>query len=723
MARPSSASTKPRAESRSFPLRVEQLEARDVPATVLDPNLAVRTVVSGLNQPTGIAFLGANDFFILEKASGQVKRVINGAVASTVLDLAVNNNSERGLLGIALHPQFATNGFVYLYWTESSTGADTGVAANTPLLGNRVDRFHWNGTSLTHDRNIIMLRALQPAFAAEPNPAAGRGNHDGGVIHFGRDGKLYVMIGDVGRRSQMQNLPDGPGPGGNQPDDNFGGPEIDDAHLTGVILRLNDDGSTPTDNPFFRAGQLRGGEVGENLQKVFAYGLRNGFGFDFDPLTGRLWDSQNSDDAFSEINQVNAGDNLGWVQVMGPVSRVAEFKAIETSPAIDPVTNSAYFGLQQARWLPTNIANTPAEALARMTQIFEGGTSFTATLTGAEEVPPVTTTARAMLQLALDGQGRLLFKLAAVTNITGVRDVHLHLGARAQNGPVAVPLFGSATPQNFSAGQMIAFGVITDAQVADLTGFSGTVAELAERMRQGRVYANLHTTANPSGEIRGQINVIGTPVSRYADPKLSWRYEVGPVGLGFLKGNALGAEYAGDMFVGESRTFLENGYLFRLELTADRRDLQFNDPRLADRVADNNFKFDITESESLLFGRDFGIVTQILTGPNGNLYVVSIGSPTGPSVYEIFRPAAGPSGPGRSAPDFVPPIGFPRSTPPRSLQGTVSTSPPKPAAETSRQPATITGATGPARINTIVFTDGKKPDRFADFSLDPILVG
>ena len=89
-------------------LRLEALEARDVPVnpSVLDPNLAVRTAVGGLNQPTGIAFLGANDFLVTEKATGQVKRVTNGAVAGTVLDLAVNSGSERGLLGIELHPNF-----------------------------------------------------------------------------------------------------------------------------------------------------------------------------------------------------------------------------------------------------------------------------------------------------------------------------------------------------------------------------------------------------------------------------------------------------------------------------------------------------------------------------------------------------------------------------------------------------------------------------------------
>ncbi len=181
----------------------------DAAPALVDPNLSVRTVVSGLDQPISVAFLGRNDMLVLEKATGKVQRVVNGTVQSTVLDLAVNSASERGLLGIALHPHFFVNGRVYLYWSESTTGADSADLATVPLLGNRVDRFYWNGSTLTLDRNIIRLRAFQ-ADAGQPL----RANHDGGVLRFGRDKKLYVVNGDTGRRGQLQNLIDGPfGPG------------------------------------------------------------------------------------------------------------------------------------------------------------------------------------------------------------------------------------------------------------------------------------------------------------------------------------------------------------------------------------------------------------------------------------------------------------------------------------------------------------------------------
>src|SRR5439155_6846210 len=121
---------------------------------------------------------------------------------------------------------------------------------------------------------------------------------------------------------------------------------------------LNDDGSTPTDNPFKAAGAAIGGEVGANVQKVYAYGIRNSFGMAFDPISGALWEQENGDDSFDELNRVEPGMNGGWVQIMGPVSRIAQFKSIEVSRA--PGT------LQQLRWPPSNIADTPEQALSRL---------------------------------------------------------------------------------------------------------------------------------------------------------------------------------------------------------------------------------------------------------------------------------------------------------------------------------------------------------------------
>jgi glucose/arabinose dehydrogenase len=588
----------------------------------VDPNLAVRAVTTNLTQPTSIAFIGPHDILALEKASGKVQRVVNGVVSSTVLDLPVNSGSERGLLGIALHPNFPANPGVYLYWTETISNADTTVLADTPVLGNRVDRFHWDGSFLTFETNLIHLRSFQ-ADANQPL----RGNHDGGVIRFGPDRKLYIQIGDNGRRGQMQNLPDGPGPAGNLPDDQFGGPEPDNPHLTGVILRLNDDGTTPTDNPFYRAGALRGGEAGANLQKVFAYGIRNSFGLAFDPFSGSLWEEQNGDDSFTELNRVDAGANMGWVQIMGPISRLAQFKAIETS--------SNFFGLQQVRWSPTNIADTAQEALDRLFMVFEGGDEFGSILTGQEEVPSVATDASAVALFTLNPDGSLSYELRATGPIQNATASHIHLGARAQNGPVVLFLFGPSPGQTFQAGDLIASGTAHDTNVIARPGFTPTISNLVERMRQGRAYANLHTTANSGGEIRGQVMITDrAPVSHYHDPEFSWKFEIAPAGLGFISTRALGPQYQGDMILGAATPTLLGGQLFRFNLTGNRRKIGVDDPRLEDRVADNLAKNEITESESLLFGTGFGIGTDIHTGPNGNLFVVSLSHG---AIYEIFR--------------------------------------------------------------------------------------
>ena len=254
--------------------------------TVNDSRLVVRNVErnnSGpLDQPTAMAFIGDRDLLILEKATGHVLRLRDGRLHSIVLDVAVDSASERGLLGIAVHPGFPDPPYVYLYFTESSTGGDT--QGSPAPLGNRVYRYSWNGSNLTSPTLILALPVLPGA------------NHDGGTMTFGPDGKLYVVIGDLNRSGQLQN-------------NRFGAPPDD----TSVIFRINDDGSTPSDNPF--AGQ------GGNLARYFAYGIRNSFGLAFDPVTGWLWDTENGPATYDEINLVTPGFNSGWLQIMGPDGR------------------------------------------------------------------------------------------------------------------------------------------------------------------------------------------------------------------------------------------------------------------------------------------------------------------------------------------------------------------------------------------------------------------
>lgn len=145
--------------------------------------------------------------------------------------------------------------------------------------------------------------------------------------------------------------------------------------------------------------------------------------------------------------------------------------------------------------------------------------------------------------------------------------------------------------------------------------------------------------ADSADEAFGRLFVLpaspDSPGSHYNDPLFTWKYEVAPAGFGFVAGDGLGAQYNGDIIVGGSRDFLLGGHLFRFKLTDDRMDLDLSgDPQLAGRRAENNDKWDIIGSESLLFGKGFGITTDIQTVPNGHLYVVSL---TQGAIYEIFR--------------------------------------------------------------------------------------
>jgi len=124
------------------------------------------------------------------------------------------------------------------------------------------------------------------------------------------------------------------------------------------------------------------------------------------------------------------------------------------------------------------------------------------------------------------------------------------------------------------------------------------------------------------------------PGAHFSDPEFSWKFEVAPAGLGFVTGRALGARYNGDLFMGGARDFLFSGHIFRMEISGNRRMVGVDDPRIEDRVADNFGKFEATESESLVFGQNFGLTTDILQGPNGNLFVLSN---THGALYEVFR--------------------------------------------------------------------------------------
>ena len=262
--------------------------------TVTQPCLHVDVFASGFSVPTGFSFIGSDELFVIEKNTGRVKLFQAGSGSTTVLDLNVSNDNERGLLGIATHPSFANNNQVYVYFSANDVGSDS----NDPnhWTENRLSRFTWNGSALTSEQ--ILLR-----FERDPAQANGA-NHDGGPLVFGPDGRLYGVTGDLNRDRAEQNEQT----------------QAANSSDVGGIYRVNapgtdpQDGSDPNDNPFIT-------HANSEFHRLFAYGVRNSFGLAFDPMTNTLWDTENGPSTYDEINLVAPGFNSGWSQIMGPDSR------------------------------------------------------------------------------------------------------------------------------------------------------------------------------------------------------------------------------------------------------------------------------------------------------------------------------------------------------------------------------------------------------------------
>lgn len=253
---------------------------------VTNPNLKADLVFRGLEFPTNMALLGHDDFLVLEKSKGTVNRIVNGAMlADPLLQVNVASEVERGMLGIAISNsinQTRVDGnnitssrgpYVFLFYTEAVSAQD-----DTPI-GNRVYRYELVDNKLVNPKLLLDLPAI-------PGP-----RHNGGDITIGPDNNLYVVIGDVdGHTTEAQNLH-----GGGRPDG------------TGGILRITQDGQ-PVQSII--------GDLSPS-NKYFAYGIRNSFGIDFDPITGNLWDTENGAGSNDEINLIEPGFNSGWLRVQG----------------------------------------------------------------------------------------------------------------------------------------------------------------------------------------------------------------------------------------------------------------------------------------------------------------------------------------------------------------------------------------------------------------------
>lgn len=289
-----------------IPASVSLGTATPAPARMPVPAGFTDTVIvtgANLDAPTAMTWLPDGRMLVTQQ-SGEVRLYNNGGGASlATFDLGnrVCSDFERGLLGIALHPNFAASPYVYLFYTfnkfnEPNPSQCAQRTANTAV--NRVSRFRWENDAL----NIASEEVLVD------NMISYGGNHNAGDVAFGKDGKLYISIGDGGT--------DYAGGGGGGAND-----AARDKHvLTGKILRVNDDGTIPADNPFLGAGTVRCNVTGRNptagnhCQETWAWGLRNPFRFAMDPDAAgtRLYINDVGQNAREEIDLGQAGADYGW---------------------------------------------------------------------------------------------------------------------------------------------------------------------------------------------------------------------------------------------------------------------------------------------------------------------------------------------------------------------------------------------------------------------------
>lgn len=228
------------------------------------------TQISGLSSPTAMEIAPDGRVFVCLQG-GQLRVIKNGSMLPTpFLTVSVDASGERGLLGVAFDPNFATNNFVYIYYTVPSVPRH-----------NRVSRFTANGDVAVAGSEHIILE-LDDLSAT---------NHNGGAIHFGSDGKLYIAVGENAVGSNAQTL----------------------ANLHGKMLRINADGSIPSDNPFFSSA------LGKN-RAIWALGLRNPFTFAFQPGSGRMFINDVGQSTWEEINDGVVGSNYGWPTTEGPTT-------------------------------------------------------------------------------------------------------------------------------------------------------------------------------------------------------------------------------------------------------------------------------------------------------------------------------------------------------------------------------------------------------------------
>lgn len=436
-------------------------------AATVRPGFSETVIATGLDDPTVMAVSPDGRLFVAQQG-GAVRVIRNGVLLpAPFVTVTVNALGERGLIGIALDPQFTVNGFVYLHYT-----------ATTPTIHNRVSRFTAAGDVAVTGSEKVLLDL----------PTLGATNHNGGAIHFGPDGFLYVGVGEnaVGANAQSLTTP------------------------LGKILRIAGDGSIPAGNPFF------GSTSGIN-RAIWAYGLRNPFAFTFEPGSGRMLINDVGQDVWEEIDEGVAGANYGWPSTEGPttdsrfVSPIYAYTHDATGGCA--ITGAAFYPLLPSQF-PDEYAGDYffADLCAGWIGHYDFA-SGTASLNFATGVG-------APVDLALAPEGGLYYLERSSGRLVRVD--------YSQEAPPVI--LQAPVSQTTTAGQPVTFSVVAsgapplayqwfrnDAPIAGATGASYTLASSAAADNGARFtvrVSNFHGQAMSAAATLAVVTVTNTPRAR-----------------------------------------------------------------------------------------------------------------------------------------------------------------------------------------------------------------
>lgn len=422
------------------------LDDRIVPAT-LPTGFTESVVATGLTQPTAMAVSPDGRIYVTEQ-TGSLRVIQSGTLQTTpVLSLTVDSSGERGLLGITLDPNFERNGFLYLYYTVPANG-------NIPTY-NRVSRFTVSGTTAGSEAVLLNLDGLSSAT-----------NHNGGALHFGNDGKLYVAVGDNNSGANSQSL---------------------ETRL-GKVLRINPSGTIPDDNPTSFAG-VSGTTSGLN-RAIWAVGFRNPYNFAVQSTSGKILINDVGQTSFEEVNEGRAGANYGWPATEGRFNQtqfpdftepVYAYAHGSGSPDVGFAITGATFYNPLTMSYPPEYAGQyffgdfAGQWINRLDPATGKVTNFATNLGGTQPV-----------DLAVDTQGTLLYiaRNGGATGAGGLYQIRyavgkpiVAVGAGAGGGP-AVTIFDAASGQllnrflafdaSFSGGVRVATGDVTGDRVPDI---------------------------------------------------------------------------------------------------------------------------------------------------------------------------------------------------------------------------------------------------------------